>query len=1290
MPSKIVRKPSEHLRIEFFRFLPAGMNSNQLQTFIARAINPKKGFDFEKFLHKFQQEVNAQKIARVPSTDLKKLFHDIWMVLLETAANPSSTVRLASQRAMNVFLTRVTPYDPALVLDSFTEVVRSADFDVNAMIVIASSFAYLSTSFVARHRLHVFVDSTPVFDYLKSSDSALSEHFVTIIGHLRHLGNAWLEKLLKHFLVKFESDNSRNVIKAIAAIVSHCPDVFLPEVMKCTKPETPGFLPLMSFLVGMNEGKLANIDLMPLAKQAVKALELVDTCPADLDSALQLLAMKSESFNVDVAHMGGKTFHIKVWNASESAQADFSAERVDSRPSFYLIKLPIEFLKPEESDSLLIRNAKFKSLAQNEDLNVIEVYRIFEPYLLDEYGDKTSGALQGLQYCVNRILNGVTAVKLNTSIRKALFAKTQSWFHALDILKIVKEINPRIFTEVMGSRCFRELLHVVIGFCFCENSSLSKESVQALGCLTTPYNFDQVTETVVEECEYFDARHLSQALSIFITILKRINKSTTALEIFAQRVIECVGYYVDELDVISKIFGFFRYYSWPVDALAELIEVATAICYCSISVVNGKAPSPFPELTKDMIKHMTETVTLDLSNRTADMITSPSGDYRDFLRPMRQALRFLFFFDNMDHTLIAINSFVLFPRECSLYFLKKWQFLSIESHKEIVNLFLRQLQFIGDEEVPGIWCQIVNEHPSSDFDSLRPALTEIAFYSLKHSRNAKLRNVYKTYLHSQHSLDMAEFGEIVDNAPLPDTSKEPDNTPTEMVVEGKDEEELPAKIADTHIQSLFEQYARHSQLSLLIAILAVAEERNVKLSISDISFPPVVVPIVAQYLGRVQPDIVTKQWALEHLRTSWRPLAIACIKTAPNEVLEQLLVESKMKKAIVLNVTSIIGVVEFDEKLLFRLASKLAFESTTRGRFQATLRMLAVVLARQDKLMPNFMSEFISSTENSFENLDGVSSSIIALTFARKVAPDKEFIEFVKKLLVVAGPKSSASSRLNQILIGVATSGILGGGFFMRLPDLIRSYIESVIPSRYHCGLKLLEQLHLSLLPERMIPISKPNLEVLINRFIHMSRYPFTAELHYRALMSAFTKQKVEPIHSFLFSFMPNHFELSNSHPAYALSIRFWPIVIKLIPQSSPLFSRISSVIERMLCCNQGFRIGMTCLREKLGKFPKESRFEVMMTSLRAWREKIDERIDYSLQIQVNEWINLGCELSEGEMSPVIEELMRVKYLLPVLRGMSGKAKKDVHFEKLLLEHLSSDQLDLLREIGKDEDGGSH
>ena len=306
------------------------MGKGRFQSLVARALQPPKGFNFEKFLHEFQQSVNLQTFMQIGNSELSELFRSIWTVLLETSANPSSTVRLASQRAAGAFLTRITPYFAEFVLGSFSEVTRSASFDVKSLIVVASSFAYLSTVFVAKTKLSLFVKQTPVFEHFKSSDSAFAEHLVSIIGNLRHLGTTWLEHLLEMFLEKFKSDGSRYVIKAIAAIVAHQPDVYVGRIVDTVDPATPGFYSLMSFLLGSNEDRLRSVDLMPLAKLAVRGLAREDMCPADLDSALQILAVQSMSFSVDVTHMGDNVFHVKVWNAVESADADMNASRAES------------------------------------------------------------------------------------------------------------------------------------------------------------------------------------------------------------------------------------------------------------------------------------------------------------------------------------------------------------------------------------------------------------------------------------------------------------------------------------------------------------------------------------------------------------------------------------------------------------------------------------------------------------------------------------------------------------------------------------------------------------------------------------------------------------------------------------------------------------------------------------------------------------------------------------------------------------------------------------------------
>jgi len=212
--------------------------------------------------------------------------------------------------------------------------------------------------FWIRRSLH----SLPVFQHFTSSDPAFSETFSIIISKLGHLGNDWLKKLIHFFLYQFEESASRYIIKPIAAIVGHEPLLFRKEILERTRGNINHFLTLLAFFFFNCQDSIEELDLMQIAMTAVKVIGDEESNASDLDSSLQLLSVKSKSFNLEIGEAQDDILPFKVWNNPESAARNLNFAKVSDRPAVYLVNLPFRLMIPNEEDSISVLAAKFKSL----------------------------------------------------------------------------------------------------------------------------------------------------------------------------------------------------------------------------------------------------------------------------------------------------------------------------------------------------------------------------------------------------------------------------------------------------------------------------------------------------------------------------------------------------------------------------------------------------------------------------------------------------------------------------------------------------------------------------------------------------------------------------------------------------------------------------------------------------------------------------------------------------------------------------------------------------------------
>lgn len=728
---------------------------------ITEAIKPStSNIDLNRTLYNFQHTVNAFFFTQFKVTDIPNLFKTIWKFLLTAANSQSATTRLASYRATGAFLTRVTPFYPALVHESFSEVALLVTIDFKSSAIIASSFAFISR-YIANPFMKKFINSAPVFHHFCSDDPAFSEHLPTIISNLKHLGTDWMKNLLQFFLEKIDESSlaSRYLIKAVSAIVGHNPKFYIQQILdwmddntvKTDDTETSlpiiqkKYIALFVFFISGHQKEIEDcVDLYPIAHSAALLLSQSTTensSLSDLDAALQLLSTPSLSFRVQVTFDQEnsnmcKITVIKTNKVSSSAcvvdeenqriEVDLNTDNFSKRPSFYMIHLPLDNLRPKEDDSLLILGAKFKSLStyytglrvrnNDNDDRTLEVFEIYQPYLKSDYNEQRSAAIQGLSICINRFIQIVPIDQLLVSLRRILFTDTVSWYHSTDILRVIKKVDD--YTDLankLGVNFFIELLNCLIGFCFSENESLSKESMETLKNISSIQNVNIIIKIIYTKTDFLDPLNLKRSCTMMAFVINKIKKlinevhnlsyddtfidnytdetkiglydalfkSIPELELFTSQLIEAVPLYYDNLLLLTHIHHFCSVYKvTPSYQFRSVLSTALCIAISTVEVISGQdvistgkfedalnQSKPFipgsiineqssnsDDEDNPMVlfyRHFRRIVEQDIRNKNVDIITESFSDDDDksFILPLKNALLCIFVYANEEDAL---------------------------------------------------------------------------------------------------------------------------------------------------------------------------------------------------------------------------------------------------------------------------------------------------------------------------------------------------------------------------------------------------------------------------------------------------------------------------------------------------------------------------------------------------------------------------------------------------------------------------------------------------------------
>ncbi|OHT04979.1 hypothetical protein TRFO_27427 [Tritrichomonas foetus] len=1349
---------------------------------ILTALNPStSNNDVNKILYNFQHQVNAFVFTRYKIVDVPEIFRNIWKLLLTTAGNQSSTTRLASYRATGAFLTRVTPYYPAIIHESFSDVTMLVTIDVKSSAIIASSFAFIST-YIAAPSLPKFLNSTPVFHHFSSNDPAFSEHLAVIISNLGHLGTEWLKNLLHFFLERIEESQSRYLIRAVSAIIGHDPKLYIQLILEWMENKSKNFINLFSFLIAGHQKEIVDIDLFPVAKSSALLIGEGKANFTDTDSAFQILSTHSNYFNVNVHDNNDGTINIAVHQtkpsnrhcpntdtpnnngdeSNEVVEIKFEISKVLQRPSFYMMKLPMDYLRPKEDDSVLVLGAKFKSLAAYSEFNTTDVFNIYEPYFLQNYNETVSTVIQGTALCINRFLTEIPPERLAGPLRKVLFAKTVSWYHSFDILRVIKEVNPRLFISKLGRNFFVELLKCLIDFCFCENDSLSSQSITVLTNLTTKANFDIVIQTVVEKSEFFDPLLLRRAVLTVCSIIQKVfdnfrnfydiqasftplkaskseqNNSaisnvwsqsnlcgflnvvnedkndtllnSSMLKMFAENLVEAAPIYMENLTVISEILKFFSIYYYEKEKLNDIINAALCIAMASVEVISGQEVKyPFTVTDFQFYRAIVEQ---DIFNRNSDIITEANNDYKAIITPLRNALMCVFKYTSVDDGIFISNiSHQLFPVECSRYYYQKWNSVSDSQRDKILKNIHNFLSFVSDERVHIEWCKICLKVEDVDIDErykkVLDFLKDMAIYYLnntvgtdpqiaaayirylinikyegnmeiilKYLKNIQnishyeefMQKVIESYSDVLEIPELLEFFEPYKSILL--TNPEVNQEPIESILD-----EIPENLTNEDIQILFESIIRHNDINLLQQVIRISEDRSVLLKTKGIIFSHEAIPFIVAYKAKHfnelseeerndfydNPNLAKTERietvsenesknevknrylfeAMRNVRTVWGPLYIETIKSNPNGLLDYLNHLEKVKKSEILNLCSIIGKVDFDKMLLYNLTTKLSLTAKSIGRYRVTLLLFCVVISQMGTgtVPKDFLPKFIKFIDEDFERLPCESLCHLLLLFAQKVPLEYDTIVFIKKCFILCSNGSPSYGYLHQILIGMSTNlRLVGRNYLVQLPEVLFPCLKNKMPSRYCVGLRLFEQIALSIPPGPSSQILPKAIEKILDLYLSFSNLQPVMEQYYRSLMGFMLKTGIPQQHAILFHALPNSTMVEPNAATFNASCAFLPVVMRIITPNDENFRNIYSYCESLFNYPSAFPYAMRCLYEWVKRIDEDEQETLLMNSLLTWL-KTNETCgrSYKEQKQVGEWISTYTKfMSPGKAISVL------------------------------------------------------
>ena len=1191
----------------------------------------------------FQREVNISHFSNYHNYKIIDYLRLAWKLLINESSNDSSSIRLASYRATGAFLTRITPFYPEMMHVSFSDVCLLSTIDVKSSAIIASSFAFIS-NYLAPPFLQKFLKSTPVVHHFACDNQVFAEHLEVIIKQLGHLGIDWLKNLLMYLLNKLDEEiESRYLIKSIVVIIGHHPKLFINIILDFTNKNLKKFIGLISYITMNRKNELLDVDLSNIAFEALDIINSNQSSHAEIDSSLQILAFSSVSFNVQFEKINDDTCCLKVYNDNKSKSSEIPIGKLITKPSFYLLHLPLEFLVPNENDSLMILNCKFDSLATHDKLNVLDVFEIFEKFSKAEYINYTSSVFDGFGLIINKFLDEIPIERIGSVIRNYLYSKQVSWFHSFGKLKVVQKLNIDLFKQNFGENSFLELVNFVFDLCFCENIQLSNYAMETIHLILPENGFNMLLKLNLQKCDFFNPQKIYQSVKLMELFIKKKYLKLPEFKAYSELLMESLFLFTGNLNIISEILKFFSLSNVHND---HLTDIAYSIFKSSYELVSGNKTNL--DFKTNSYEFYHPILSVDILNRNVDMITE-SIDYKGFIEPMHSALLYIFSLPVSDINISIANlSHQLFPNECSNYFYNNWEILSDDQRLitlSTINIFLH---YVGDEKVHEKWCKISMKEKAflvdERYETSKEFLKLISLYHIKNYPYNQDIDLYATfcyylYIVDPKSIDIKECLNEMNSEYrikfihsydlLEKIIKENYSEFYVDMVENKEKttiiqkEVFPKEIQDDKIQELAIKYIQNQEGILLSCLLSLIQKRNITIQTKGIVIPDSIIGVIAKY------NIIdlSIEDALNLSLSNWREISISTISKNQNKLMELLLKYEKVKKQSLICLCSLIGIINFDENLLMKLAISVLKSANTQHRFYVVLPFLAKIFSSFKKIQSSDVTNIISILDSKFNLLSDQVSSIL-LIFAQKSPVDKNMVQFIKKCFLFCGKKSTSFGRLHQILIGISSnSSLVGRNYSIQLPSLILDFLESATPSEYSIGLRLLEQSNLSIPASKLSVIYNQGIEIISNRYLSFISFPTIIEDSYRAIMSLLIKKDASIYQHQLLRYVPFNFNVDQSQAAYIKSVSILPISIKL--SSGDLAKQIYLNSENCFYKSQTLQIGIKCLSNWIQKIDSNEKETTIINCLLIWIKKNETDLSINIVSEVKAWTEyLKAQLS--------------------------------------------------------------
>lgn len=1117
----------------------------------------------------FQRDVCEQAFGVFPvKADRVAAFVELWSVYYRFAQSDMVVIRIAASRAFGALVMKVGPEFPEEMITAFGLVVKEIQYHILASPLIVGAFVTLAKLISPPFLSHYFPFAV-LKHHFTLDNASFSDNMAGLIQGMRHMGRDWLEQLLEHMLWTCPPEPSTAIVKALSSLVGFFPKPFFERTVEVLGDRPKDYITLFACLLKISELSLDKLNASALIDFCFHTLSHDDSLPNLVDNSCLVLAASSD---VQV-EQENESVIVK----DETHRVNVNFERLKCRPSFYALPLPWSLLKPVEEESSLVTIAKFQTIgvviAKMSQEEKSEVVSVFRRYLSCEYDQKTSAALTGLALSVNSVTVD------ECFLRKIVLQKKHSWFHCLDIVKVLQRVNPKLIHD----KLVFEIARVLIGFSLDQNESLAEEARQALPRYLNHSNFDALARDIVKRASFFESDILMRVIRLLLWICRSFGKkSFTDINCFCRCIIEAFEYELRNIPLFGTVLEFLAFFQINTRSktVAEITAMAHTLIVAYYNILTGKLWVTTVDLS--MLRKMQKDLRNLMERTTLDLVPS-SFSSCEFFRPLKNAMRFVFKNPSVAkfNVEICVRMFMFAPKECSRFIYKN---MSIAMNQAISQKSL-MLKFVSDVNTFAIWCQILRECRDKRFAKAVSLTSSVVSHCLREMNGLEVKITAKFcgYLLEKYDKGETEVSEFF--------SKLSRNEMSRIAYASKSDELFTCFLSDYDFPRLTErraplrvktervfdannleesiQYAFMTEnLTLLKELDKFCEENEVQLPFAWFCGCPSKLFAEAEQIltHRLHEpiDIVT---VLNNVRKPWGSLAVSVISRKADALLTALSEKEKITKSELTNLCFLVGRIPFTESKLLSFANCFCLEAQKPKRMRIALRLFTLALQTCGKISDDFITAFLQQISDKMDHLPLFEMSNCFKVMANRVRNKNILRSSVFFYDSMCEKLSLVRGHFFQVrLLYFDRSNEFPAFYGQAEVDMIEKYLRSKRPSAFMTGLRLTKQALFVMHGTEAAAAVDVLVKLCLRRPERFWRLAAPRELIADIVNTVLVNNHYPTTHKKITDYLKWTLSISSRSASYVINLRWLPLALVRVPdckvmtQSLDLFSNIRSV----------------------------------------------------------------------------------------------------------------------------------